>query len=96
MDPPSYGRGGGNVWKIEDNLYPLIADCTKLLSDKPLFFIVNSYTTGLSDIVSRNMLEMCVADKFGGRVESGTLCLPQQNSKIVLPCGTTARWEAQA
>jgi len=94
MDPPSYGRGGGNVWKIEDNLYPLIADCAKLLSDKPLFFIVNSYTTGLSDIVSKNMLEICVGSKFGGSVESGTLCLPQKNSKVVLPCGTTARWEA--
>ncbi len=94
MDPPSYGRGGGSVWKIEDNLYPLMQDCVKLLSDKPLFFIVNSYTTGLSDIVSRNMLEMCVGSKFGGSVESGTLCLPQKNSKVVLPCGTTARWEA--
>lgn len=94
MDPPSYGRGGGNVWKIEDDLFPLIQECAKLLSDKPLFFIVNSYTTGLSDIVSRNMLEICVGRKFGGSVESGTLCLPQRNSKVVLPCGTTARWEA--
>ena len=94
MDPPSYGRGGGNVWKIEDNLFPLIAECAKLLSDKPLFFIVNSYTTGLSDIVSKNMLEICVGAKFGGSVESGTLCLPQKDSKVLLPCGTTARWEA--
>ena len=93
MDPPSYGRGGGNVWKIEENLFRLVEDCAKLLSDKPLFFIINSYTTGLSDVVTRNMLQMCVASKFGGSIESGTLCLPQKESKIVLPCGTTSRWQ---
>ncbi len=94
MDPPSYGRGGGKVWKIEDNLFPLVEDCAKLLSDDPLFFIINSYTTGLSDVVTANMLQMCVAAEFGGSIESGTLCLPQEGSKVVLPCGTTARWEA--
>ena len=94
MDPPSFGRGGGKVWKIEDDLYPLMQDCAKLLSDKPLFFIVNSYTTGLSDIVTRNMIQMCVGSRFGGKVDSGTLVLPQQESKLLLPCGTTARWHA--
>lgn len=94
MDPPSYGRGGGKVWKIENNLYPLVEDCARLLSDTPLFFIINSYTTGLSDIVSRNMLEMCVKSRFGGSVESGTLVLPQRSSGMLLPCGTTARWHA--
>lgn len=94
MDPPSYGRGGGTVWKIEDNLFPLIKDCAKLLSDNPLFFIVNSYTSGLSDIVTRNMLEMSVRNVYGGKVDSGTLVLPQKDSQMVLPCGTTARWHA--
>ena len=92
MDPPSYGRSGSKVWKIEQHLYPLVADCAKLLSKAPLFFIINAYTTGLSDIVTRNMLAMCVGSRFGGSIESGTLCLPQQDSDILLPCGTTARW----
>jgi len=92
MDPPSYGRGGGKVWKIENDLFALVADCAKLLSGNPLFFIINSYTMGLSDVVTRNMLEICVSAKHGGGVESGTLALPQQNSKVLLPCGTTARW----
>ena len=93
MDPPSYGRSGSKVWKIEQDLFPLIQDCAKLLSDSPLFFIVNSYTTGLSDIVTRNMLEICVGSRFGGTVESGTLVLPQKDSGVLLPCGTTARWQ---
>jgi 23S rRNA (cytosine1962-C5)-methyltransferase len=94
MDPPSYGRSGTKVWKIEDSLFTLIEECAKLLSDKPLFFIINSYTTGLSDVVTANMLEIIVRGKFGGKIESGTLVLPQKNSKVVLPCGTTARWRA--
>lgn len=94
MDPPSYGRGGGKVWKIEQNLFPLIKDCAKLLSDKPLFFIVNSYTSGLSDIVTKNMLEICVCSRYNGKTESGTLVLPQKDSNVLLPCGTTARWHA--
>lgn len=92
MDPPSYGRGGGKIWKIENNLFPLVKDCVKLLSDNPLFFIINSYTSGLSDIVTHNMLEMSICSRYGGSVESGTLVLPQQNSNVMLPCGTTARW----
>ncbi|MDD5017341.1 MAG: class I SAM-dependent methyltransferase [Eubacteriales bacterium] len=92
MDPPSYGRSGSKVWKIEADLFPLISDCAKLLSEDPLFFIVNSYTTGLSDVVTRNMLVQCVARDKGGAVESGTLVLPQKDSGVLLPCGTTARW----
>ena len=93
MDPPSYGRSGGKVWKIEQDLFGLIRECAKLLSDTPLFFIVNAYTTGLSDIVTANMLEICVKNRFGGHIDSGTLVLPQKDSAIRLPCGTTARWQ---
>ena len=89
MDPPSYGRSGNSVWKIEDDLYALIKDCAALLSDKPLFFIVNSYTTGLSSAVTRNMLALCIG---GGDIEAGTLVLPQKDAPVLLPCGTTARW----
>ena len=92
MDPPSYGRSGNNVWKIEQHLFPLVSDCAKLLSDNPLFFIINSYTTGLSDVVTRNMLALCVGSRFGGHIESDTLALPQKDSDVFLPCGTTARW----
>ena len=92
MDPPSYGRSGNNVWKIEDALFALVKDCAALLSDDPLFFIINSYTTGLSDVVSRNMLSLCMPGS--GQLESGTLSLPQQDSGVLLPCGTTARWHA--
>ncbi len=91
MDPPSYGRSGNSVWKIEDDLFALIRDCTRLLSGDPLFFIVNSYTTGLSDVVTRNMLALCLGGK--GQTESGTLVLRQKNSPVLLPCGTTARWQ---
>ncbi len=94
MDPPSYGRSGNKVWKIENDLFLLISECAKLLSGSPLFFIVNAYTTGLSDIVTANMLEIAVRSRFGGSIESGTLTLPQKDSKVLLPCGTTARWHS--
>lgn len=94
MDPPSFGRSGSKVWKLENDLYPLVTECAKLLSDKPLFFLINSYTTGLSDIITANMLEMAVRSRLGGSIESGTLALPQKDSKVLLPCGTTARWHA--
>jgi 23S rRNA (cytosine1962-C5)-methyltransferase len=90
MDPPSYGRSQSGVWKIEDALFELVKDCAKILSDDPIFFIINSYTTGLSDVVARNMLSLCMS---GGHVESDTLVLPQKNSGVYLPCGTTARWQ---
>lgn len=91
MDPPSYGRSPGGVWKIEDALFALVKDCARLLSAAPLFFIINSYTTGLSDVVARNMLSLCLK---GGQLESDTLVLPQQSGGVYLPCGTTARWRA--
>ena len=90
MDPPSYGRSDGGVWKIEQSLFPLVRDCAALLSDTPLFFIVNSYTTGLSDVVTRNMLVQCLPK---GNIECGTLVLPQKDSDLMLPCGTTSRWQ---
>lgn len=92
MDPPSYGRSSNNIWKIEDALFGLVQDCSKLLSDNPLFFIINSYTTGLSDVVTRNILTLCLGDS--GHIESDTLVLPQKHSGVYLPCGTTARWQA--
>ena len=93
MDPPSYGRGsGGSVWKMEDDLFGLVQETAKLLSPDPAFFILNSYTTGLSSVVTQNLLEMCVCPAAGGRVEAGDLVIPVENSGVLLPCGTTARW----
>ena len=94
MDPPSYGRGsGGQVWKIEENLFELVCECAKLLSDRPLFFIINSYTTGLSSVVTENMLRICVAEKLGGNIQADNLVLPIAQGGLYLPCGTTARWQ---
>lgn len=95
MDPPSYGRGaGGQVWRVEEHLFALVKECAKLLSDKPKCFIINSYTTGLSSVVTQNMLQSCVVESFGGNIEADSLVLPVQGQKIYLPCGTTARWRA--
>ena len=94
MDPPSYGRSANRVWKLEEGLFGLIEECAELLSDEPLFFMVNAYTTGLSDIVTANMLEIILREKLGGSIESGTLALPQKGSKVLLPCGTVSRWRA--
>ncbi len=92
MDPPSYGRGAdGSIWKIEDDLFSLIKEAAKLLCD-PLFFVISSYTTGLSDVVVKNMLELTVAKAFGGSIASGVLALPVDGSNVILPCGNTARW----
>ena len=92
MDPPSYGRGPkGEIWKIEDNVYPLIKLCTNLLSDKPLFFLVNSYTTGLQPAVLTYMLSTALK-KHGGKVESGEIGLPVTSNGLVLPCGASGRW----
>jgi len=94
MDPPSYGRGkGGEVWKMEKDIYNLIAECTKILSKDPLFFMINSYTTGLSHVVMDNMLYKTVVPKFRGKVKGDVLALPVENSKTHLPCGNTSRWE---
>ncbi len=93
MDPPSYGRGpSGEVWKIENELYPLVSECVKLLSDKPLFFLINSYTTGLSAQVLTNILTMTAAKKFGGKTEAEEIGLPMKSNGLVLPCGISGRW----
>ena len=92
MDPPSYGRGAnGEVWNIEESLYMLVELCTQILSDDPLFFLINSYTTGLSPSILANVLKMTIKRK--GKVTSGEIGLPMKNSEIVLPCGIYGRWE---
>ena len=92
MDPPSYGRGpSGEVWKLENELYGLVDTCAQVLSDKPLFYLINSYTTGFQASVLSNMLEKCVTPRFGGRVDSQELCLPVTTGGV-LPCGASGRW----
>ena len=92
MDPPSYGRGAnGEVWDIEKDLFNLVELCTKVLSDDPLFFLINSYTTGLSPKVLENILKISIKNK--GTITSGEVGLPMKNSDIVLPCGIYGRWE---
>ena len=94
MDPPSYGRGkNGEVWKFEENIEELINLCTKVLSDKPLFFLVNSYTTGISSQVIENILRMELPKNIEGKFSNGEVGLPMSNSKEILPCGIYARWE---
>ena len=95
MDPPSYGRGPkGEIWKIEDAVYPLVKLCAQLLSDEPLFFLINSYTTGLAPAVLTYMLGTTVQSKFGGIVRSAEIGLPVTNTGLVLPCGASGRWES--
>lgn len=95
MDPPSYGRGvNGEVWDIEKNLNYLVKICSEVLSDEPLFFLINSYTTGLSSMVLSNILNLNVNNKFTGRVSCGEVGLPIKNSELVLPCGIYGRWES--
>ncbi|GAE89292.1 hypothetical protein JCM21531_2803 [Acetivibrio straminisolvens JCM 21531] len=95
MDPPSYGRGPrGEIWKIEDALYGFVEECLGVLSPKPLFFLINSYTTGFSPTVICNILKMTVGKKFGGVVSCGEVGIPVSSSGIVLPCGIYGRWEA--
>lgn len=94
MDPPSYGRGpGGEVWKIENELYPLVCECMKILSDDPLFFLINSYTTGLSAAVLTNVLSLTIKQKFGGKISSDEIGLPMKENGLALPCGISGRWE---
>lgn len=94
MDPPSYGRGtNGEVWQFEENIYDLVDLCTKVLSENPLFFLINSYTTGTSSTVLANILNLTVSKKYKGTVESGEIGLPMENSKLILPCGIYGRWE---
>lgn len=95
MDPPSFGRGAnGEVWNIEESLYPLIELCTEVLSDDPLFFLINSYTTGLSPKVLENILYMTVNEKKKGVISSGEVGLPMKDSNIILPCGIYGLWES--
>lgn len=94
MDPPSYGRGtNGEIWKFEYNICDLIELCTKVLSEDPLFFLINSYTTGISSTVLENILNLNIAKKYGGKLENGEVGLPMKDSKLVLPCGIYGRWE---
>ena len=94
MDPPSYGRGAnGEVWQFENNIYDLVKLCTNVLSDNPLFFLINSYTTGISSKVLENILNLTVNKEHNGKVSSGEIGLPMENSKLVLPCGIYGRWE---
>ena len=93
MDPPSYGRGpGGEVWKLEDCIYDLVKTCSQVLSDKPLFFLLNSYTTGLSPSVMAYILNEVLTPKFGGAVTADEIGLPVETSGMALPCGSTAIW----
>ena len=96
MDPPSYGRGpSGEVWKLEENLYPFVELVAGVLSDEPLFFLINSYTTGLAPSVLTYILETVVTRRHGGRTESAELGLPVTETGLVLPCGATGRWTAE-
>ncbi len=93
MDPPSYGRGpGGEVWKLEENIYDLVELCAGVLSEDPLFFLLNSYTTGLSPAVMGYLLGSVLKPKFGGNVTADEIGLPVEQSGMVLPCGSTAIW----
>ena len=95
MDPPSYGRGpGGEVWKLEENLWGFVELSSQVLSNDPAFVIINSYTTGLSASVLTYVCQSIFGRKFGGRSESRELGLPVKDTGLVLPCGATCRWEA--
>ena len=96
MDPPSYGRGpGGEVWKLEDNLYGFVKLCAGVLSDKPLFVIINSYTTGLAPSVLGYLLNLLVARQYGGKCTWDELGLPVTETGLALPCGATGRWTSE-
>ena len=95
MDPPSYGRGPkGEIWKIEESIWPFLENCVQLLSGRPLFFLINSYTTGLQAGVLDHMMGKLITPKFGGKCESDEVGLPVSGTDLVLPCGASGRWEA--
>lgn len=95
MDPPSYGRGPkGEIWKIEEKIHPFITLCEQLLSENPLFFLVNSYTTGLAPAVLTYLISTEVVSRHGGHVESQEIGLPVSDNGFILPCGAAGRWEA--
>lgn len=94
MDPPSYGRGSnGEVWDIEKDLFNLVELCVGILTDDPLFFIINSYTTGLSMEVMNNVLKLTLGKKYHGKIYSDEIGLPIKNSDLILPCGIVTRYE---
>ncbi len=93
MDPPSYGRGpSGEIWKLEENLFPFLQLVTQVLSDDPLFMIINSYTTGLAPSVLGYMMDTLITKQHGGHTECQELGLPVRNTGLALPCGSTGRW----
>lgn len=93
MDPPSYGRGPkGEIWKMEESIFPFIELTAKLLSDDPLFFLINSYTTGLQPAVLSYMMSTVLIPKFGGQVTADEIGLPVKDSRLTLPCGASGRW----
>lgn len=97
MDPPSYGRGPkGEIWKIEDEIYSLVELCMDVLSDKPLFFLINSYTTGFSPMVVQNILKLTIGKKHNGFITSGEVGIPVSSTGLILPCGIFGRWEAKS
>lgn len=94
MDPPSYGRGpNGEVWKFEHNIHHLITACMKILSDKPLFFLINSYTTGISSTVLYNILKTTMEPEYQGKVDAGEVGLSISKNNMILPCGIYGRWQ---
>ena len=96
MDPPSYGRGpGGEVWKLEEDLYPFVELCAGALSDEPLFVLINSYTTGLAPSVLGYLLELLVKKRHGGECTWDELGLPVRETGLALPCGATGRWSCE-
>ena len=94
MDPPSYGRGpGGEVWKLENEIYSFVELCRGVLSENPIAVLLNSYTTGLSPAVMQYILSSVLSPTFGGHTESDEIGLPVTSSGLVLPCGATAIWK---
>ena len=93
MDPPSYGRGPkGEVWKIEENIWTFVELTTQILSDNAIFFLINSYTTGLQPAVLSYMMNAAIVKRFGGRTEADEIGLPVTESGLILPCGASGRW----
>lgn len=94
MDPPSYGRGPkGEIWKIEESIFPFIGLTAKILSENALFYLINSYTTGLQPAVLSYMINTSIVPRFGGRVISGEIGLPVKENGLILPCGASGRWQ---
>ena len=96
MDPPSYGRGPkGEIWKIEESIFPFLRLTAQILSKDARFFLINSYTTGLQPAVLSYMLQTVITPQFGGRVEAGEIGLPVSSNSLILPCGASGRWTAK-